>query len=180
MRAIHVFIVLILITGLHGSSKAAEPCCGTEMTRADEAATGYDDRAIIRAIEGYAKGFIQRDVGLLMSLWDARNADEVSYVAVELDQPLIGLQNMRPYYLSFLNSPFTVYSGDVTDVRIFQKGDKAYVFCHFNWVYLTGPGGQVLEKPTRATFVLRRSEGRWLYEHFHESILFEPEPNSHR
>ncbi|EPX59521.1 hypothetical protein D187_003011 [Cystobacter fuscus DSM 2262] len=169
MRAIQFIIVLVVVIALQGSSKAEEPCCKGVVTPMNVGTLGVEEQAILRAIEDYAKGFIQKDMGLLLSLWEARS--QVSYVAVELDQPLLGMAELQGYYQGFLNSPFSVYSGNVTDLRVFLNGDMAYAFCHYNWVYMTGPGGSVLEQPTRATFVLAKRDGRWRYLHFHESIL---------
>ncbi|ATB41949.1 hypothetical protein CYFUS_007425 [Cystobacter fuscus] len=169
MRAIQFIIVLMVVTAFQGSSEAAEPCCKGAVTSMNVDTLGVEEQAILRAIEDYAKGFIQKDMGLLLGLWDTRSP--VSYVAVELDQPILGISNLQGYYQGFLNSPFTVHGGNVTDLRVFLNGDTAYAFCHYNWVYMTGPGGSTLEQPTRATFVLVKRDGRWLYQHFHESIL---------
>ncbi|ATB41950.1 hypothetical protein CYFUS_007426 [Cystobacter fuscus] len=171
MRTIPFVSVLVLVMGFQGSSKASDSCCDTSSPAVTAEMGGVEERAILRAVEGYAEGFIREDMRLLLNLWDHRAPEGVSYVAAELDQPLSGAEELRAYYQSFLNT-LIVYSGEVTNLRIFLKGDMAYVFCQFNWVYRVRAGGQVLEQPTRATFVLRKRGGRWLYHHFHESISF--------
>ncbi|MCY1078939.1 YybH family protein [Archangium lansingense] len=175
MRTIQFLAVLVAVIGIQGSSEAAEPCCDTETTRAAAELRRSDERAILRAVEGYAKGFIEEDMGMLLGLWDTRGSEEVTYVANEFDQPLVGLDELRPYYQSFLDT-LIILSGDVSNVRISRRGDTAYVFCNYSWVYKTRTGGEVLVQPSRATFVLRKHGGRWLYQHFHESITFDYEP----
>jgi len=165
MRAIHFIIVLMVVTALQGSSEAAEK---RAVTPPESVALGTEEQAIRRTIEDYAKGFIQKDLRLLLSLWDTRGP--VSYVAVELDQPVLGIANLQSYYQGFMDSPYSIRSGDVTDLQVFVNGDTAYAFCHFNWVYVIGAGA-VLKQSVRSTFVLVKRNGRWLYQHFNESIL---------
>jgi hypothetical protein len=169
MRSIQCWTVLMLVAGLHGSSGASEFDRGTETTEASEGLLTADEVAIRQAIEGYANGFIRKDMQLLLGLWDSRNASNVSYIAVELPQPIIGIDNLRPYYASFLNTPLIVQSGDISNLRIVQMGGLAYAFCTYTWVYVVS--GATLVQSTRASFVLSKRDGRWFYQHFHESIL---------
>lgn len=174
MNTIRFCVALVLVLGFSGRGEASEPCCEMGMAPAGQplGVSRPDEQAIVRAIEGYAEGFIHKDLRKLLGLWDDKNAAEVSYGPVEMD-PIVGLSNLRSYYLGFFGT-LNVVSGDVTDVQIFPLGgDLVYVFCHFDWVYAIG-GGQNLEQQTRATFVLRKRASRWYYEHFHESVTFQP------
>jgi hypothetical protein len=171
MRTLQLFIAIVLLLGAHGSSKASEAHPATQTTQASAGLLTADEVAIRQAIEGYANGFIQKDMQLLLGLWDTVNPNEVTYVAVELPQPIVGVTHLQPYYQSFLNSPLIVQSGDISNLRIVQTGDTAYAFCTYTWVYEVS--GSTLVQPTRATFVLVKRNGHWLYQHFHESILFE-------
>lgn len=171
MRTIPFVSILVLVMGFQGSSKASDSCCDTSSPALTAEMSRSEERAILRAVQGYAEGFIREDMRLLLNLWDDRSPEGVSYVAAELDEPLTTRQELHAYYQSFLDT-LIVYSGEVTSPRIFLKGDMAYVFCQFNWVYRVRAGGAELAQPTRATFVLRKRGGRWLYQHFHESISF--------
>ena len=131
-----------------------------------------EEHAILHAIQNYATGFIRADMGMLLGLWDAGPGSALSYVETESDQPLYDLNSLRAYYQGLLNN-LIVQSGDVSEVRIFRTGpDQAYAFCIYNWVVKPKAGGPSMTQPTRATFLLHKRNGRWLYQHFHESIRF--------
>ena len=174
MRTLPLFAVLLIVMGIQGSSQAAEPCCDTAALATAEM-RDPEERAIIRALEGYATGFIKEDMQFLLNLWNTRGSEEVTYVANELDLPLVGIDELRPYYQSFLDTVI-ILSGDVSNVRISRKGDTAYAFCHYTWVWRAKIGGPVMVQHSRATFVLRKHGGRWLYQHFHESVTVDYEP----
>lgn len=146
MRTIPFFAVLVLVMGFQGSSKASDSCCDTLSPPVTAEMRGHEERAILRAVEGYAEGFIREDMRLLLDLWDYRAPEGVSYVAAELDQPLSGAEELRAYYQSFLDT-LIVHGGEVTNPRIFLKGDMAYVFCQFNWVYRVRAGGRCWSSP---------------------------------
>lgn len=171
MHTIRFCVALLVAMGFSGVGLAAEPCCEMEMVMGRPAPLSQsDEQAVVRALQGYAEGFIREDVRLLLGLWDERNSEDVSYVPVEMDDPIIGLRNLRPYYQALFGL-LDVRSGTVSDVQIFPlTGDLVYAFCHYNWVFVSDAGGPPLQEQTRATFVLRKRGGKWLYEHFHESI----------
>lgn len=132
-----------------------------------------EEQAISQAIQDYAQGFIQEDLGLLLGLWDG-SSNDLAYVPVESDEPLLSLASLNAYYQGQM-AAITIRSGDVSNLRIFPQGpDAASVYCTYHWTYTLKTGGPVLEQPTRASFLLRKRNGRWLYQHFHESVRFAP------
>jgi ketosteroid isomerase-like protein len=171
MRTIPFSIVLILVLGFHGVARASEPHGETEMTRGGADMARADEAAILQAVEGFAVGFINRDLEMVMDLWDASAADEVSFLQVENELPVIGLENFRAYYTGHLQNIITL-GGEVSDVQIRRMGDIAYVVCRYTWVSKYVSTGQVSVDSTRATIILRKQGRRWLYQHFHESITF--------
>ncbi|MFY0573826.1 YybH family protein [Cystobacter fuscus] len=175
MRTLQLSIVLGLLTGALGCGNASAPYRATNTTQSIEGLATADELAIRQAIEDYANGFIQEDMQMLLDLWDTVNSSSVTYVAAELDQPIVGVTNLAPYYQSFLDT-LIIKSGNISNLQIFQTGDTAYAFCNYTWVYENRPASAELVQPTRATFVLVKRNGHWLYQHFHESISFEYEP----
>ncbi|MFY0568449.1 YybH family protein [Archangium lansingense] len=143
--------------------------------------TTTDEQAIRQAVEDYANGFIVEDLQMLLDLWDTTDPDDLSYIATEIDVPMDDLTTLSTYYQSMLSS-ISIISGNVTNLRIFPKGtDAAYVYCNYTWVYSYKPVNStspVLTQPTRATFLLKKRNGQWLYQHFHESIRFHYVPPS--
>ncbi|MFY0579715.1 YybH family protein [Cystobacter fuscus] len=132
--------------GFQGSSKASDSCCDTSSPALTAELSRSEERAILRAVQGYAEGFIREDMRFLLNLWDDRSPDGVSYIAAELDEPLTTSAELRSYYQSFLDT-LIVYSGDISSPRIFLRGDMAYVFCQFNWVYRVRAGGRSWRNP---------------------------------
>lgn len=176
MNAIRFGIVLVcMMMGFTSTSAAAQTCCDVGSDQAYDAQLSQAERrAITQALEGYATGFINEDIQFLLNLWDDRNATRVSYLPVEQDLPIVGRANLRPYYLNTF-AQLDVLSGEVTDVRIFPlRSDLVYASCIYNWVYRSDAGGPSFAQQARGTFVLQKRGNRWLYEHFHESITFQP------
>ncbi len=171
MRTIPIIIAFILMPGLHGVSHAAEPSSQTQSAFSSSDRGRSDEEAIIQAVEGFAVGYIQRDLEMLMGLWDAKAADEVSFIQVENELPVIGLQNFRANYIFHLQQIITL-GGDVSDVHIQRMGNLAIVSCRFTWVSQYVATGHVSVDSTRATVVLRKHGQRWLYVHMHESITY--------
>jgi ketosteroid isomerase-like protein len=165
------FISLVVVLGLHGVGQAAEPCCDADMARFSSEMARADEAAILQAVEGFAEGFIRGDLVMLTNLWDASAADQVSFIPVERELPLYGIDSVRAYYAGHLVN-FVTLSGDVTDVQIQRLGSLAFVSCRYNWVTRSPYGGPATLQPTRATLVLRKQGRRWLYLHMHESITF--------
>ncbi len=169
MRAMKYLIALVVVMGVHGSSGASDDCCQEPMPSIAADLSPNDEEAIIRAIEGYTEGFIAGDVRKLLNLWDTHDREQVTYVPVEKDTPIVGVQSLRPYYEELIKAHI-VYSGEITNVQIHREGGMAYAFCNYTWVTRSTAGGPVMVTPTRATFVLRKRDGQWLYRHFHESV----------
>ncbi|MCY1074602.1 YybH family protein [Archangium lansingense] len=177
MRTMQFVIALVLVLGFHGISQASEPCCEQDRTHSGTHQGRRDEAAILQAVQDFAEGSIRRDMRMLMGLWDARAADEVSFIQVENELPVRGLENFRAYYEGFL-AHLIILSGEVSDVQIQRFGDMAYVLCRYHWVVKSVAGGPEMYQPTRATLVLRKQGQHWRYLHLHESITYQPKADT--
>ncbi|MCY1074604.1 YybH family protein [Archangium lansingense] len=172
MRTMPFFIALVVMLGVHGVSQAAEPYQETELARGSRG----EEAAIIKAVEGFIVGFANMDVDMVMDLWDASAADEVSFTQVENDVPVVGLENFRDYYAGHMRH-IQILGGEVSDVHIQRMGNLAIVSCRYNWFSKYLATGRVAMDTTRATIVLRKHGRRWLYLNMHESFTAGQIPN---
>ena len=171
------FCALLATSASAGSASAPVAAQRSSPTHLAGTQSPGDDQAILQAIQDYANGFIQEDVGMLLDLWDTGTTPvELSYLATESDQPMVDIDTLQAYYQGLMDS-LIVQSGEVSDLRIFHRGaDSAYAVCIYHWVVVPRAGGPAMQQPTRATFLLHKRNGRWFYQHFHESITFATAP----
>ncbi len=171
MGTIPSVVALVFMLGLHGTSHAAESLGDPAPALHGAHRPPSDEAAILQAVQGFAVGFIQRDLDLIMQLWDASTAHEASFIQVENGVPVIGLHNFRAYYANHLQQIITL-DGNVSEVHIQRMGNLAIVSCRYIWVSKYVSTGYVSIDTTRASIVLRKQGHRWLYLHFHESITY--------
>ncbi|MCY1074601.1 YybH family protein [Archangium lansingense] len=171
MRIIPIATVLILVLGIPGVARASEAYTELELARYGLDKGRSDEAAILQAVQGFAVGFIQGDLDMIMGLWDASAAKEVSFIQVENEHPVVGLSKFRAYYAGHLRQ-ITTLDGDVSDVHIQRMGNIAIVSCRYTWVSKYVENGHVAVNSTRATITLRKHGQRWLYIHMHESMIY--------
>ena len=126
-------------------------------------------------LKGYVEGFLAGNVEALVQLWDASEAEHVTYLPAESSTPYLGLKALREYY-TLLAGTYVITKAEVHNVRVrFVSGDIAYALCEFVWEY--GPRANPSAKlgfTSRGSLVLRKRGQRWLYEQLHESVTWNP------
>lgn len=141
----------------------------------------HEEDQIGAVLKGYAEGFAgpQVRVDALVQLWDPTNSEDLSYLPAESNEPLLGMKALQEYY-QLLADNYIITHGEVRNVRVrLLSGDLAYALCELVWKYEPKASPSIkLGFTSRASIVLRKRGGRWLYLQMHESVTFTPPPES--
>jgi ketosteroid isomerase-like protein len=138
------------------------------MRREDE--PRREDAAQIKAaLQGFAETWLAGRLDEMMGYWDSEGGGELTYVCVDKDELILGLEAIRTYFYGVAGAGYSVLGAEMTEPTVRFLGDElAYAMCHYTWHCQFGP--LKFSTKTRATFVLRRRGDRWCYQQLHESV----------
>ena len=94
-------------------------------------------------------------------------------LAFDVTAPTVydGLDSFRQTWQGTRNDDRAIPRVDVMDMRIHADSTLAYATCLLN--VLARDGASLMQAPLRATFCLRRSDGRWRIVHQHISRVYD-------
>jgi ketosteroid isomerase-like protein len=135
-----------------------------------------DEEQIRETLNAFVRGHTESKVELLVECFDTQAETFLMYLPPELSAPLWGVGDLRNYFQAVVDR-MSIHSGELRNVVVKIAGDAAHVFADLDWKYRDTQGAdpkQELQLNCRQTYTLRRSDGRWLIHHLHESVQWAP------
>jgi ketosteroid isomerase-like protein len=131
------------------------------------AADSADRAAIEQVTANIVKGFVTRDLELIMSAY----ADSEDLIVIDLSPPLkyVGVTALRNLNQHWLDTFTGRVEGSYEDFRVTIVGDVAYGTNVQKWRF-TRPDGTVFAFTTRLSDVYRKYAGKWRVIEEHGSI----------